>query len=56
MDKGPQDTTFICVMCSEVITVPSADRIGSIELVVDYGWVVKSEGAYCFDHRPSFEA
>ncbi len=47
-----QDTTFVCVTCTVEITVPSADRIGSIELVVDFGWAVKTEGAYCLEHKP----
>jgi hypothetical protein len=48
----PQDTTFVCVNCAQEITVPSDDRIGSIELVVDHGWAVKTEGAYCRAHKP----
>jgi hypothetical protein len=48
-----QDTTFVCVACAEEVTVPSADRIGSIELVVDHGWAVKTEGAYCREHKPN---
>jgi hypothetical protein len=50
MDTG-NDTTFVCVTCAEEITVPSADRIGSIELVIDYGWDVKTEGAFCREHK-----
>jgi hypothetical protein len=41
------------VACAEEVTVPSADRIGSIELVVDHGWAVKTEGAYCREHKPN---
>jgi hypothetical protein len=48
-----QETTFVCVTCADEITVPSADRIGSIELVVDHGWDVKTEGAYCREHKPN---
>jgi len=47
------ETTFVCVTCADEVTVPSADRIGSIELVVDHGWDVKTEGAYCREHKPS---
>lgn len=51
MEKEQGDTTFVCVTCAEEITVPSADRIGSIELVSSHGWDVKTEGAYCREHK-----
>lgn len=45
------DTTFVCVHCTTEITVPSADRVGAVELVVDYGWEVTRAGAYCREHK-----
>jgi hypothetical protein len=48
-----QERTFVCVTCADEVTVPSADRIGSIELVLSHGWDVRAEGAYCREHKPN---
>lgn len=53
MAKEPDETTFVCVTCDDEITVPDSDRIGSIELAVDHGWDVKTEGAFCREHKPN---